>query len=160
MANASTPPSGSDLSGRLEPKLVTVLREGLTARDLAREATAGVIFGIVALPLAIAFGIASGVSPAQGLATAIVAGFLVSALGGSRAACSWYELEREPAYDATRATPRFAALRERRRVLALRERGLLEGARARRSAEAARAVSARGRHVTIAKPRAVASASI
>ncbi len=73
-----------DLQGRLEPKLVTVLREGLTARDVAREVSAGVIVGIVALPLAIAFGIASGVSPAQGLATAIVAGFLISALGGSR----------------------------------------------------------------------------
>jgi len=74
----------SDLSGRLEPKLVTVLREGLTARDIGRDAVAGVIVGIVALPLAIAFAIASGVSPAQGLATAIVAGFLISALGGSR----------------------------------------------------------------------------
>jgi SulP family sulfate permease len=74
----------SDLSGRLEPKLVTVLREGLTLRDVGRDALAGVIVGIVALPLAIAFAIASGVSPAQGLATAIVAGFLISALGGSR----------------------------------------------------------------------------
>jgi SulP family sulfate permease len=73
-----------DLRGRLEPKLVTVLREGLTARDVGRDVLAGVIVGIVALPLAIAFGIASGVSPAQGLATAIVAGFLISALGGSR----------------------------------------------------------------------------
>ena len=74
----------NDLSGRLEPKLVTVLREGLSVRDVGRDALAGVIVGIVALPLAIAFGIASGVSPAQGLATAIVAGFLISALGGSR----------------------------------------------------------------------------
>jgi SulP family sulfate permease len=73
-----------DLRGRLEPKLVTVLREGVTARDVGRDVLAGVIVGIVALPLAIAFGIASGVSPAQGLATAIVAGFLISALGGSR----------------------------------------------------------------------------
>ncbi len=76
--------SSSDLSGRLEPKLWTVLREGLTLRDVARDTLAGVIVGIVALPLAIAFAIASGVSPAQGLATAIVAGFLISALGGSR----------------------------------------------------------------------------
>ena len=53
-------------------------------RDVARDTLAGVIVGIVALPLAIAFAIASGVSPAQGLATAIVAGFLISALGGSR----------------------------------------------------------------------------
>jgi SulP family sulfate permease len=80
MAEAPLP----DLQSRLEPKLVTVLREGLTLRDVARDATAGVIVGIVALPLAIAFGIASGVSPAQGLATAVVAGFLISALGGSR----------------------------------------------------------------------------
>jgi SulP family sulfate permease len=85
MASPSNGPSGSsNLSGRLEPKLLTVLREGLTARDVARDAIAGVIVGIVALPLAIAFAIASGVSPAQGLATAIVAGFLISALGGSR----------------------------------------------------------------------------
>jgi SulP family sulfate permease len=85
MANASSGTSAkSDLSGRLEPKLWTVLREGLTLRDVARDTLAGVIVGIVALPLAIAFGIASGVSPAQGLATAIVAGFLISALGGSR----------------------------------------------------------------------------
>jgi len=48
------------------------------------DATAGVIVGIVALPLAIAFAIASGVTPAQGLYTAIIAGFLISALGGSR----------------------------------------------------------------------------
>ena len=74
----------SDLSGRLEPKLVTVLREGLTRRQVAVDVLAGVIVGIVALPLAIAFGIASGVTPAQGLVTAIVAGFLISALGGSR----------------------------------------------------------------------------
>jgi SulP family sulfate permease len=85
MASGGTGGNGAnDLSGRLEPKLVTVLREGLTARDVGRDVLAGVIVGIVALPLAIAFGIASGVSPAQGLATAIVAGFLISALGGSR----------------------------------------------------------------------------
>jgi SulP family sulfate permease len=84
MAKDARDPSASDFSGKLEPKLVTVLREGLSARDVARDAIAGVIVGIVALPLAIAFGIASGVSPAQGLATAIVAGFLISALGGSR----------------------------------------------------------------------------
>ena len=45
---------------------------------------AGVIVGIVALPLAIAFAIASGVTPERGLCTAIIAGFLISALGGSR----------------------------------------------------------------------------
>ncbi len=53
-------------------------------KTFAADAMAGLIVGIVALPLAIAFGIASGVSPEKGIITAIVAGFLVSALGGSR----------------------------------------------------------------------------
>lgn len=69
---------------RLEPKFVTALREGYTLERFARDAVAGVVVGVVALPLAIAFGIASGVKPEQGLYTAIVAGFLISALGGSR----------------------------------------------------------------------------
>jgi sulfate permease, SulP family len=68
----------------LEPKLLTTLREGYSLRDLGRDALAGVVVGVVALPLAIAFAIASGVRPEQGLYTAIVAGFLISALGGSR----------------------------------------------------------------------------
>jgi SulP family sulfate permease len=67
----------------LVPKLFTTLR-GYNRRQFGHDLTAGVIVGIVALPLAIAFGIASGVTPAQGLYTAIVAGFLISALGGSR----------------------------------------------------------------------------
>ncbi|HET9064150.1 MAG TPA: SulP family inorganic anion transporter, partial [Candidatus Binatia bacterium] len=67
-----------------EPKLITVLKEGYGLAQLVRDATAGVIVGVVALPLAIAFGIASGVKPEQGLYTAIIAGFLISALGGSR----------------------------------------------------------------------------
>ena len=65
------------------PKLVTTLRD-YNRQQFASDLTAGVIVGIVALPLAIAFAIASGVSPERGLITAIVAGFLVSALGGSR----------------------------------------------------------------------------
>jgi len=73
-----------DLQGRLEPKLWTVMREGISRAQLARDVLAGVSVGVVALPLAIAFAIASGVRPEQGLATAIVAGFLISALGGSR----------------------------------------------------------------------------
>ena len=73
-----------DLPGRLEPKLWTVLREGIPRAQLARDALSGVIVAVVALPLAIAFAIASGVRPEAGLATAIVAGFLISALGGSR----------------------------------------------------------------------------
>lgn len=68
----------------LEPKLLTVFREGYGLRDLGRDALAGVVVGIVALPLAIAFAIASGVRPEQGLYTAIVAGALISTFGGSR----------------------------------------------------------------------------
>lgn len=75
---------GRSSSGRLVPMSWTVLREGLSAGQAARDLGAGVIVGIVALPLAIAFGIASGVKPEQGLYTAIVAGFLISLLGGSR----------------------------------------------------------------------------
>jgi SulP family sulfate permease len=67
----------------LVPKLVTTLRDYNRAQ-FARDLTAGVIVGIVALPLAIAFAIASGLSPERGLYTAIVAGFLISLLGGSR----------------------------------------------------------------------------
>jgi sulfate permease, SulP family len=67
----------------LLPKLVTTL-QGYDRRQLGADVTAGVIVGIVALPLSIAFAIASGVPPAAGLYTAIVAGFIISALGGSR----------------------------------------------------------------------------
>ena len=67
----------------LVPKLFTVLQD-YDRRQLVPDLTAGVIVGIVALPLSIAFAIASGVPPAAGLYTAIVAGFLISALGGSR----------------------------------------------------------------------------
>ena len=67
----------------LVPKLVSTLRT-YDRRQLARDLTAGVIVGVVALPLAIAFAIASGLNPERGLFTAIVAGFLISALGGSR----------------------------------------------------------------------------
>jgi SulP family sulfate permease len=67
----------------LVPKLVTTLR-GYTRAQLGADLTAGVIVGIVALPLAIAFAIASGLTPERGLYTAIIAGFLISALGGSR----------------------------------------------------------------------------
>ena len=67
----------------LVPKLVTTLRT-YTRAQLFADLTAGVIVGIVALPLAIAFAIASGVTPDRGLYTAVIAGFLISALGGSR----------------------------------------------------------------------------
>ena len=65
------------------PKLLTTLR-GYDRTQFAHDAVAGVIVGIVALPLAIAFAIASGVSPQSGLWTAIIAGFLISVFGGSR----------------------------------------------------------------------------
>ncbi len=66
------------------PKLVTTLREGYGLRQLRADAFAGLTVAIVALPLSMAIAIASGVTPAQGLYTAIIGGFLVSALGGSR----------------------------------------------------------------------------
>lgn len=72
------------LAPDLTPKLVSTFRDGYTRQDLTRDVLAGLVVGIVALPLSIAFGIASGVRPEQGLFTAIVAGFLISALGGSR----------------------------------------------------------------------------
>ena len=67
----------------LVPKLVTTLRSYDRSQFVA-DLGAGVIVGIVALPLAIAFAIASGVTPDRGLYTAVIAGFLISALGGSR----------------------------------------------------------------------------
>lgn len=66
------------------PKLVTVWSEGYGLRDLRADALAGLTVAIVALPLSMAIAIASGVGPERGLYTAIVGGFLVSALGGSR----------------------------------------------------------------------------
>ena len=65
------------------PKLFYTLRHYDRAK-FAKDIMAGIIVGIVAIPLAIAFGIASGVGPTEGLVTAIIAGFIVSALGGSR----------------------------------------------------------------------------
>ncbi len=84
---------------RIAPKLITCLREGYGARQLGRDVVSGVTVGIIALPLAMAFGIASIpdpvaaelqaispalTAPALGIFTAIVAGFIISALGGSR----------------------------------------------------------------------------
>lgn len=66
------------------PKSLLCLREGYTRQDLISDLIAGVTVGLVALPLAMAFGIASGVTPQAGIYTAVVAGFLISALGGSR----------------------------------------------------------------------------
>src|SRR3954454_2878294 len=66
------------------PKLVTVLTERYGLADLRADAVAGLTVAIVALPLSMAIAIASGVTPDRGLYTAIVGGFCVSALGGSR----------------------------------------------------------------------------
>jgi SulP family sulfate permease len=66
------------------PKLVTALKEGYGAAHLRADLVAGLTVAIVALPLAMALGIASGASPREGLVTAVIAGILISALGGSR----------------------------------------------------------------------------
>ena len=66
-----------------KPKLVSAIRN-YNKQTFTADLMAGLIVGIVALPLAIAFGIASGVSPEKGIITAIVAGFAISALGGSK----------------------------------------------------------------------------
>ncbi|MFN2427660.1 MAG: SulP family inorganic anion transporter [Candidatus Binatia bacterium] len=66
------------------PKLVTVIGEGYHGADLRADALAGLTVAIIALPLAMALAIASGTTPDRGLLTAVIAGFLISALGGSR----------------------------------------------------------------------------
>lgn len=66
------------------PKLLSVLRDGYDLATLRADAIAGLTVAIVALPLAMALGIASGASPDKGLITAVVAGLLISGLGGSR----------------------------------------------------------------------------
>jgi sulfate permease, SulP family len=66
-----------------KPKIFVTLKN-YNRQQFTRDLMAGIIVGLVAFPLAIAFGIASGVSPEKGLYTAIIAGFIVSALGGSR----------------------------------------------------------------------------
>lgn len=67
-----------------KPKLFTLIREGIPKKQIISDVFSGIIVGIVALPLAIAFAVASGVSPEKGMITAIVAGFIISFLGGSR----------------------------------------------------------------------------
>src|SRR5688572_12945556 len=69
---------------RLLPKSVICFREGYDRRTFFADVGAGITVGIVAFPLAMAFAIASGLPPERGLFTAIVAGFLISLLGGSR----------------------------------------------------------------------------
>ena len=70
----------------LKPKFFSLLKnlKEYSRPQFVADCTSGLIVGIVALPLAIAFGIASGVSPEKGLLTAIIGGLIVSVLGGSR----------------------------------------------------------------------------
>ncbi len=65
------------------PKLLSTLKK-YNKVQFGQDALAGIIVGIVAIPLAIAFGISSGVGPTEGLVTAIIAGLLISAFGGSK----------------------------------------------------------------------------
>ena len=73
---------------KLEPKLLSLLREGYTKQQFQGDLLGGLTVGIVALPLSIALAVASGVKPEQGLYTAIFAGFVIAVLGGTRAQIS------------------------------------------------------------------------
>ena len=77
-------PNAVDVWRLYEPKLFSVLRRGYGAADFRRDVVAGLTVSIVALPLSMALAIASGTTPDKGLHTAIIAGFLISLLGGSR----------------------------------------------------------------------------
>src|SRR3954454_2429986 len=77
-------PDGSATAHLYRPKLATVLADGYGIGSFRKDAMAGVTVAIVALPLSMAIAVASGVSPEKGLYTAVIGGFLVSALGGSR----------------------------------------------------------------------------
>lgn len=77
-------PDGSATAHLFRPKLITVTAEGYGLASLHRDAIAGLTVAIVALPLSMAIAVASGIAPEHGLYAAIVGGFLVSALGGSR----------------------------------------------------------------------------
>jgi SulP family sulfate permease len=71
----------------LKPKLFSIIKHRdteLSSKQLLTEVISGIIVAIIALPLSIALGIASGVPPQRGLITAIVAGFFIALLGGSR----------------------------------------------------------------------------
>lgn len=73
-----------DIKDVFYPKFFSVLKKRYTKKQFTKDLFSGIIVGIVALPLAIAFAVASGVSPDKGIVTAIIAGFLISLLGGSR----------------------------------------------------------------------------
>ncbi|KAA3630268.1 MAG: STAS domain-containing protein [Proteobacteria bacterium] len=72
------------MNGEFTPKLFSLIKAGIPRETILKDVMSGVIVGIVTLPLAIAFAIASGVSPEKGLLTAIVAGIVISVFGGSR----------------------------------------------------------------------------
>ena len=73
-----------DFKVGFKPKLFSTFKNGYNKQKFVQDLLAGIIVGIVALPLAIAFGIASGATPEAGILTAIVAGFLISFFGGSK----------------------------------------------------------------------------
>src|SRR5579871_2813465 len=77
-------PDGSASTHLYRPKLATTLQEGYGAEKFRKDLLAALTVAIVALPLSMAIAVASGVSPARGLYTSVIGGFLVSALGGSR----------------------------------------------------------------------------
>src|SRR5215469_3426613 len=77
-------PDGSSTAHLYQPKLVATLSEGYSPQSFRKDFVAALTVAIVALPLSMAIAVASGVSPARGLYTAIIGGALVSALGGSR----------------------------------------------------------------------------
>ncbi len=77
-------PNGASTSHLYLPKLVAVFAEGYSLAALRRDAAAGLTVAIIALPLSMAIAVASGVPPERGIYSAIIGGFLVSALGGSR----------------------------------------------------------------------------
>lgn len=72
------------LTNEFTPKLFSLLKQGISKKQIINDVISGIVVGIVALPLAIAFAIASGVSPEKGIITAIIAGIIISLLGGSR----------------------------------------------------------------------------
>jgi sulfate permease, SulP family len=74
----------SPTGGPFTPKIISTLKDGYNGQALRRDAASGLTVAIVALPLSMAIAIASGATPAAGLYTAIIGGFIVSALGGSR----------------------------------------------------------------------------
>ena len=87
------------------PKLLDTLKS-CSRREFTAELIAGITVGIVALPLAVAFAIASGVKPEAGIFTAVVAGFLISALGGSKVAIGRIDEVLNPSNSNTGATKR------------------------------------------------------